>query len=67
VTTFENEQRLDERGFVGRLLSSSYAPPAGHPLHGPIVSRAEEIFRAHSRGGLITIAYDTVLWYGRLA
>jgi len=64
--TFDNEQRLDAGGFRGRLLSSSYAPPAGHPLHEPILARTAEIFREHSRGGLVTIAYDTIVWYGRL-
>jgi ubiquinone/menaquinone biosynthesis C-methylase UbiE len=67
VETFGNEQRLDEAGFEGRLLSSSYAPPRGHPMHVPILVRAGEIFREHSQGGLVTIAYDTIVWYGRLA
>jgi SAM-dependent methyltransferase len=63
---FDNEQRLDGAGFRGRLLSSSYAPPPGHPLHAPILARAAEIFREHCRDGLVTIDYDTVVWYGRL-
>ena len=67
LAVFDNEQRLDEAGYIGRLLSSSYAPPAGHPLHAPIVERAREIFRAHSPEGWVTIEYDTLVWYGRLA
>lgn len=67
LATFPNEQRLDEAGFEGRLLSSSYAPPAGHPLHAPLRIRAREIFHAYARGGLVTIAYDTIVWYGGLA
>ena len=63
---FDNEQRLDEAGFRGRLLSSSYAPPQGHALYAPILARATEIFREHSQGGLATIPYDTLLWHGRL-
>jgi SAM-dependent methyltransferase len=64
---FDNQQTLDGPGFRGRLLSSSYAPPAGHPMHSAILIRADEIFRAHARDGLVTIEYDTVVWYGRLA
>jgi ubiquinone/menaquinone biosynthesis C-methylase UbiE len=64
LATFANEQRLDEAGFRGRLLSSSYAPPQGHPMHGPILARADEIFRQHATGGLVSIEYDTLMWYG---
>ena len=67
MAVFENEQRLDEAGYIGRLLSSSYAPPAGHPAHAPIVARAAEIFRAHAHDGLVIVPYDTVVWYGALA
>ena len=64
---FENEQRLDEAGLRGRLLSSSYAPPVGHPLHDPIMRRLGEIFRAHAESGFVTIEYETIVWYGGLA
>jgi ubiquinone/menaquinone biosynthesis C-methylase UbiE len=64
---FDNEQRLDEGGFLGRLLSSSYVPPAEHPLNAPILARAAQIFRERSSGGRVTIAYDTIVWWGRLA
>jgi|SRR5580704_4233375 ubiquinone/menaquinone biosynthesis C-methylase UbiE len=67
LEVFANQQRLDAAGFEARLLSSSYAPAAGHPLHAPIVARAGEIFRKYVRGGLVTIAYDTLVWYGALA
>jgi ubiquinone/menaquinone biosynthesis C-methylase UbiE len=64
---FENEQRLDEAGFHGRLVSSSYVPPPGDPRLAPIAARTAEIFRAHARDGQVAIAYDTVVWYGGLA
>ncbi len=67
MATFDNQQRLDEAGFAGRLLSSSYAPPAGHPMHEPMMVRAGEIFRAYAREGLVTVAYDTIVWSARLA
>jgi SAM-dependent methyltransferase len=66
VARFDNEQRLDEAGLRGRLLSSSFAPPAGHPLHEPILRRLAEIYEAHAVGGRVAFAYDTVVWYARL-
>ncbi|HEX4446445.1 MAG TPA: class I SAM-dependent methyltransferase [Polyangiaceae bacterium] len=64
--SFPNAQRLDEAGFRGRLLSSSYAPPEGHPLHAPILLRLGEIFHAHQQDGHITLQYETIVWYGAL-
>jgi SAM-dependent methyltransferase len=66
VARFYNEQRLDEAGLRGRLLSSSFAPPSGHPQHEPILRRLGEIYRTHAVGGAVAFAYDTVAWYGRL-
>jgi len=63
---FENGQRLDEPGLRGRLLSSSYVPPKGHPLHEPILRRLDEIFRAHAENGFVTIEYETIVWFGGL-
>jgi SAM-dependent methyltransferase len=67
VARFHHEQRLDEAGLRGRLMSSSYAPPAGHPFHEPMMRRLSEIFAAHAREGHVTFAYETVVWYGPLA
>jgi ubiquinone/menaquinone biosynthesis C-methylase UbiE len=67
AATFANEQRLDEAGFVGRLMSSSYAPRDDDPLHRPMLSRAREIFHAHAQDGCVTVGYDTIVWFGRLA
>ncbi|MFW6060710.1 MAG: class I SAM-dependent methyltransferase, partial [Phycisphaeraceae bacterium] len=35
---FENEQVFGFAALKGRLLSSSYAPPAGHPAHKPMLA-----------------------------
>jgi SAM-dependent methyltransferase len=66
LVRLHNEQTLDEEGLRGRLLSSSYAPLAGHPLHEPMMHRLGEVFRAHAQRGTVTLAYDTVVWYGEL-
>jgi hypothetical protein len=67
LTTFGNEQRLDEPGLVGRLMSSSYAPRVGDPRNQPMLNELASIFRAHARGGEIVIEYETLLWCGPLA
>jgi SAM-dependent methyltransferase len=59
-----NEQRLDLDGLRGRLLSASYTPPPGHPDHEPLLRRIEEMFHAHERGGVVTIEYETEVYYG---
>ncbi|MGD0676425.1 MAG: class I SAM-dependent methyltransferase [Polyangiaceae bacterium] len=60
---FDNEQRLDEVGLRGRLMSSSYAPRQGDPLHVAIMSELATIFSAHEKGSLVAIGYETILWY----
>lgn len=64
--TFDNEQRFDEAGLLGRLASSSYVPREGQPGHEAIVAELRAIYRAHQQSGQVTLAYDTVVWYGRL-
>jgi SAM-dependent methyltransferase len=65
--TFDNAQRLDASGLRGRLESSSYAPRAQSPLYLPMMEQLDAIFRTHEQGGHVTIAYETVVWYGGLA
>lgn len=64
--TFPNQQVFDEAGLRGRLTSSSYAPQPGDPLHDRILARLGEIFASHARGGKVTLAYDTIVFWGRL-
>jgi SAM-dependent methyltransferase len=66
VAHFDYEQRFDEAGLRGRLLSSSYAPRAGQPLHEPMMDRLAAIFADHARGGSVEFKYETLVWYGRL-
>ena len=51
---------------TGRLLSSSYAPPPGHPDHAPMLAALERLFREHEQGGRVPFEYDTELYFGRL-
>jgi SAM-dependent methyltransferase len=59
-------QQFDYKGLAGRLLSSSYAPLAGHPSHAPMMQELQRIFRAHARDGKIEFEYDTRVYYGQL-
>lgn len=59
-------QRLDWEGLRGRLFSSSYTPPAGHPDRGPMEEEARRIFDWHERGGRVVMEYVTELTLGRL-
>ena len=64
--TFENQQTFDFPGIRGRLLSSSYAPNAGHPNHIPMLDKLQRIFDAFSNEGLVQFEYETSLHVGRV-
>ncbi len=66
LATFPNEQRLDDSGLRGRLKSSSYAPTAESPHHEPMMKELAAIFGRYAEHGTVVIAYETVLWHGRL-
>lgn len=61
---FYNEQRFDLAGLTGRLLSSSYAPEAGHPAHRPMLEALNAIHARHQHGGQVTFPYRTLVYYG---
>jgi SAM-dependent methyltransferase len=65
LATFPNEQRLDFEGLKGRLLSSSYAPEAGHPQHQPMIAALREVFERHARDGRITLPYSTRVYFAQ--
>ena len=65
--TFENSQSFDFEGLKGRLLSSSYAPVAGHPQHAPMLFELERIFDEHQVNGQVAFEYDTNIYYGHLS
>lgn len=62
----ENRQEFGFEGLRGRLLSSSYAPPAGHPGHEPMLLELRRIFDAHQRDGEVAFEYDTQVYWGQL-
>jgi SAM-dependent methyltransferase len=63
---FAHLQVFDREGLRGRLLSSSYTPPAGHPGHAPMLSALDALFAAHAENGRVRFEYDTELYVGPL-
>ena len=63
--SFANSQIFDFAGLSGRLLSSSYAPAAGHSLHEPMMADLRRIFDAHQHDDTVSFQYDTEVYLGR--
>jgi hypothetical protein len=66
IKTFDHRQDLDYAGVQGRLLSSSYAPEAGHPNYEPMLAELAKVFQAHQVDGRVGFAYTTKMYYGQL-
>jgi ubiquinone/menaquinone biosynthesis C-methylase UbiE len=64
--SFANGQMFDFDGLRGRLLSSSYSPPTGHPKHEPMLAALRQLFDAHAESGRVRFEYETHVHYGRL-
>jgi SAM-dependent methyltransferase len=64
---FDYRQEFDLAGLRGRLLSSSYTPGPGDPRRPPMLAALAELFQAHQEDGRVAFAYDTWVYYGRLA
>jgi SAM-dependent methyltransferase len=61
-----NFQQFDFNGLSGRLRSSSYAPPAGHPQHEPMMKELRKLFDLHQKGGVVRMEYRTRVYAGKL-
>lgn len=66
LASFPNVQRMDLDGLRGRLLSSSYAPQAGHPRHAPMLDALQQLFDAHAVDGHVAFEYQTRAFLGTL-
>ena len=64
--SFDNVQRFDFEGLVGRLRSSSYMPGLDDPRHGAMAARAREIFDRHQQAGGVSFEYDCRVYYGMI-
>jgi ubiquinone/menaquinone biosynthesis C-methylase UbiE len=65
-TKLESSQRLDLEALVGRLMSASYSPLPGEPLHPELVRMAEELFERYQRNGFVELEYWTEVYASQL-
>ena len=66
VALFANRQTFDFAGLEGRLMSSSYAPEAGHPQYEPMIAGLRDLFERHQRAGKVVFPYRTLVYFGQL-
>jgi SAM-dependent methyltransferase len=64
---FEHEQRFEWEGLRGRVLSSSYTPPAGHPDRPGMLEDLRALFERHASRGEVRFEYDTHVYLGEPA
>jgi SAM-dependent methyltransferase len=64
TASFEHRQLLDFDSLRGRLMSSSYAPKEGHPMHEPMLRALRELFDATAQDGKVSFDYDTRVYVG---
>ncbi len=63
---FGNDLLLDENAFIGRHLSSSYAPREGEPKRAEYIAGLREIFREHASGGTVSYSQLTQVYIGKI-
>lgn len=66
AAAYPYQQRFDYAGLKGRLLSSSYAPPASHPNHEPMLRQLRTLFDRFQDSGQVVWHYQTHVFYGRI-
>ena len=62
--SFPNPQQLDEDGFVGRSLSSSYAPSEGADAYEPYVEALRALFKRYAEKGTLWLEQVTKSYVG---
>jgi SAM-dependent methyltransferase len=61
-----NHQILDWDSLRGRLRSSSFTPPEGHPNYAPMISELRQLFDAYQQDGQVRMDYFTRIYHGHL-
>jgi SAM-dependent methyltransferase len=61
-----NFQEFNFDGLSGRLRSSSYAPPPGHPQFEPMMKELRKLFDTHHQRGVVRMEYRTRVYAGKL-
>ena len=66
VRVFENDVMLDQKQFIGRNLSSSYAPRESDKNYQTYVDAVQELFDGFSKDGRLAYPYKTCSYVGRV-
>jgi len=61
---FPNEQRFDLDGLLGRMHSSSYAPPPGSEAYQRVNAELARIFEENQQEGQVAFRYETKVYLG---
>ena len=57
---------MDLEALIGRIVSSSYMPQAGHPRYTAMIADVERMFADHATDGRVCMEYECVLSFGQL-
>jgi len=60
------EQQFNLEGLIGRVLSSSYMPNEDDPNFPQLRNAIVDLFNAYEQNGIVTFAYDTILYIGEI-
>ena len=63
---FDNFQKLDFEGFIGRVFSSSYTPAPGDPDYNQLKCGLEELFRRYNVDVYIRFNFNTEIYTGNI-
>lgn len=64
LTVFPYEQLLDFEAMKGQLLSASYIPLPGQPRYEEMMDMLISLFEKHQENGLVSIRYETKVYWG---
>ncbi|CAN5362415.1 class I SAM-dependent methyltransferase [soil metagenome] len=66
IATFPHAQDLDLKSLTGRVFSSSYTPPPGHPNHQPLRAALRHLFAQHATNALVRFEYRCIAYIAHL-
>ncbi|MBF0547581.1 MAG: class I SAM-dependent methyltransferase [Candidatus Riflebacteria bacterium] len=65
--SFENSQRLNREGIIGRTLSTSYIPGPDQPGHIEMMKDLSDLFTKFEENGIVNFDYDCYLYLGTMS
>lgn len=66
IVKYPINQAFGLQDYIGRVLSSSYAPKYGTPEGKVFIEELTGLFNKHNRDGIIEFKYDSTLYLGKL-